>query len=281
MTEQIDITSIKCNNSNSDSDNNNNNTSTPSPQFLLSFYEQYQQLKQQIISTLDTQLHNEQLALQNKLSLLIENKLSKVNNINNTNTTTTTYKQIHPPLFDPQILPKCICISPSNPNHLIYTRQPHLTQHTFAFSLCDINTELSNAYTEFQYEIKRNTKWMFVGVCDRKLVIESKCIFTIGRGCKGVFGVSINGVTWNSNNKEENNKHISLLTRSIHLYDQQQLQTPYVISFRYVNNTKELEYDCKGIFKGKLTKVFPHLTKYLTLCIVFINTGDEVELKLH
>jgi hypothetical protein len=280
MTEQTDITSIECNNSNNG--NNNNNASTPSPQYLLSFYEQYQQLKQQIISTLDTQLHNEQLALKNKLSLIIENKLSKVNNTNNNNNnTTTTYKQIHPPLFDPQILPKCVCISPLNPNHLIYTRQPHLTQHTFAFSLCDINTEVSNAYTEFQYEIKRNTKWMFVGVCDRKLVIESKCVFTIGRGCKGVFGVSINGVTWNSNNKEENNKHISLLTRSIYLHEQQQLPTPYVVSFRYVNNTKELEYDCKGMFKGKLTKVFPHLTKYLTLCIVFINTGDEVELKLH
>ena len=127
MTEQTDITSIECNNNNS---NNNNNTSAPSPQFLLSFYEQYQQLKQQIISTLDTQLHNEQLALKNKLSLLIENKLSKVNNTN----TTTTYKQIHPPLFDPQILPKCVCISPLNPNHLIYTRQPHLTQHTFTFN---------------------------------------------------------------------------------------------------------------------------------------------------
>ena len=265
MTEQTDITSI---------DNNNNNTSTPSPQCLLSFYTQYQQLKEQIISTLNTQLHNEQLSLKNKLSLLIENKLSEVNNNN------TKHKQIHPPLFDPQILPKCVCISSINPNHLIYTRQPNIMQYTFAFSLCDINTEACNAYTEFQYEIKRNTKWMFVGVCDRKLVIENKYVFTIGRGCKGVFGVSINGVTWNSNNKEENNKHISTSISGIYSYEQQ-LPTPYVISFRYVNNTKELEYDCKGMFKGKLTKVFPHLTKYLTLCIVFINTGDEVELKLH
>ena len=260
MTDQTSSTSIH---------SSSNNTSIPSSQYLLSFYAQYQQLKQQITSALNTQLYNEQLSLKHKLSLLIDNKLSKVNN--------TKHKQIHPPLFDPQILPMCVHISSLNPNRLIYTRQPDVMQYTFAFSLCDINTEVGNAYTEFQYEIKRNTKWMFVGVCDRKLVIDSKYVFTVGRGNKGVFGVSVNGVTWNGNNKEENNKHI--LTTSV--YSHEQVTAPCVVSFRYVNNTKELEYDCKGVFKGKLTKVFPHLTKYLTLCIVFINTGDEVELKLH
>ena len=163
------------------------------------------------------------------------------------------------------------------------TFKPKLKQcsHKYVFTLCDINTSIQHSIIEWKFVIKAKSGWIGVGVCDKVKVTKNKFLFRSDESDfnSGTFGISTNGFMWNCNNKDENNKRIpGINAGGGNLNDKEE---NVEVCFRYICSSKELEFYCTKMFNGKLTQVYPQCSIYLTVCVLFLNGGDEVELKLN
>lgn len=131
-------------------------------------------------------------------------------------------------------------------------------------------------YSEFQVLCihKPGKQWIGVGLCDPAIVQQNDYTFYKKEGdnfLSGVFGVSTNGYTWNSNNKLENDQsrfNVQVVRNKISMV---------TVTFKYSQKDQTLTYSVNDKFKGQLTKVKPLQSDCLTLFIAFLNEGDEVQ----
>ena len=139
-------------------------------------------------------------------------------------------------------------------------------EHRFVFS----NLKLPlNVKTNWKVNIKHFDSWVALGLCDKKKVLANKMKFySSGKGFNhGSYLISTNNYSWNCNNTNENNLYIKL----------PQIQSGIEFCFEYDPNSKILNISSNK-FSKTLTRVEPIIDDCLVICIVFLNSGNEVEL---
>lgn len=144
-----------------------------------------------------------------------------------------------------------------------------LSEHKFVF----VNHKVSNtSQTSWKVCFIKQPQWVFIGLCDKDKVIENKMKFflytsNLNHGC---FGYSTNNYIWNARNKPQNNYCIS---RSIKLKKNDEIR------FTYNPLHKIMNISLNSITQT-LVMVEPLIAQSLTLCVIFVDAGDEVEINL-
>lgn len=147
------------------------------------------------------------------------------------------------------------------------------TKHEYCFTHFDIDPSVKGIVTEWQFKVNVNSSWIGFGLCDKLQVNENKGVFYNGASpdmSNGTFGLSLNGYSWNCNNKQENN---------VKLKDMKSIGDSEIILFRYYNDKKELRFRLQyQKYEDKLTDVYPKKSNVLTVCVLFISGENQVEL---
>jgi len=143
------------------------------------------------------------------------------------------------------------------------------SEHRFVFA-----NYILNRNSEWKVTIGPNNPiWLAVGVCNKEQVIFNKFRFvgTTQNFNHSFFGISTNGYLWNANNSTENNNYLSGFPHVI---------KGESICFRYLVEERELYYKfTENKYTGKITDVYSPKNGSLCPCIVFLNSGDEVNLE--
>ena len=141
-------------------------------------------------------------------------------------------------------------------------------EHKFVF----VNHKVSNiTHTSWKVCFIKQPQWVFIGLCDKDKVIENNmkffsCTLNFNHGC---FGYSTNNFIWNSRLKGQNNCCIS----------RSKVKKNDEIRFKYNPYQKELQLS-SDLFTQTLLMVEPIISQSLTICVIFANTGDEVEINI-
>ena len=137
----------------------------------------------------------------------------------------------------------------------------------FLFVFCNYTISKKRIKNIFTFSIFPSSLWIGLGLCDKDLLKENNMKLSTQIN-NGLFIVSTNGYTWNSNVLSQNEKQIPKFIPMLIKED---------ITFEYKKETKELIYSFGNRFTGKLINVYPTKSKKLTACIVFMNENDEVK----
>ena len=286
-------------------------------QHMLSFYKQFQVYKTRILHNINETIKQEYALLIKHVELLIEMKFTQcVNEVkqhvmklkeqnelmfiskkrtrnsddSDNNNNLPSFEALYgvTPIFlpnkemnvyyDTYNLPEGVYV---NDNKVMFKPKLKQCSHKYVFTLCDINTSIQQSFMEWRFVIKAKSSWLGVGVCDKVKVSKNKFLFRSDDSDfnSGTFGISTNGFMWNCNNKDENNKRIPGATAGGGSACENEESVE--VCFRYFCSNKELEFYCTKMFNGRLTNVYPECSVYLTICVLFLNGGDEVELKLN
>ena len=201
------------------------------------------------------------------------------NNIINNNSTTPLPDLIDVP---PSKVTNCYFIKNSlnvgitQNGKILKTSLPRNNQkHEYCFSYFKIDPSVKGMVTEWEFEVHVKTSfWIGFGLCDQRLVEENGKSFwskTISDFSNGTFCLSSNCYTWNCNNKNENN---------IKLNGMKAIKDSETISLRYNNDKQELWFRLQiQEYETKLTEVYPKKSNVLTICILFLNGENQIELR--
>ena len=166
--------------------------------------------------------------------------------------------------FDLERLPHGIRVNDKRVANIISLKD----EHKFIF----VNHKLSlTTTTSWKVCFIKQPQWVFVGLCDKEKVIENNMKFfsstsNFNHGC---FGFSTNYFMWNAKFKSQNN---CILNRS-------KIKKNEEIRFKYNPYQKEMHFSSDTTVQT-LLMVEPISSQSLTICVVFLNQGDEVEINL-
>ena len=144
-----------------------------------------------------------------------------------------------------------------------------LLEHKFVF----VNHKVSNTIqTSWKVCFIKQPQWVFIGLCDKDKVIDNKMKFFLNTSnlTHGCFGYSTNNYIWNTRNKPQNNYCIS---RSIKLKKNDEIRFTY-------NPLNKIMNILLNSFTQTLVMVEPLIAQSLTICVIFVDAGDEVEINL-
>jgi hypothetical protein len=147
--------------------------------------------------------------------------------------------------------------------------------HEYCFSDYKIDPSVKGMFTEWEFEVHVKTSfWIGFGLCDQQQVEENGKVFHKKKESNfsnGTFGLSSNCYTWNCNNKNENN---------FKLNGMKAIKDNETISLRYNNDKQELWFRLQiQEYEVKLTEVYPKKSNKLTICILFLNGENQIELR--
>ena len=130
-----------------------------------------------------------------------------------------------------------------------------------------------NSIVKWKTIVYPKSNWVGVGLCDKnQVILNDMKFFSPYPGYKnGTFCISTNGYSWNSNNFKENDVILPNFIPKIQ-------KEEYL--FTYMSESKTLYYEIGHRYSGKLTNVYATKGDRLNLCIVLLNSGDEVEVQL-
>ena len=165
-------------------------------------------------------------------------------------------------LFDTTALPPGVTIMD---NIVKYTCSSK-TEHRFVFSKIEIGKCLP---TRWKIEIIETQSWIGFGVCDKKKVLTNKMKFFSSSKLfnHGTFLFSSNNYLWNCNVERENNCYMAM----------PKFEKGTEILFTYFPDRHELLFEI-GTFSVSLTDVRPIMGTELTVCIVFLHSGNMIRL---
>ena len=135
------------------------------------------------------------------------------------------------------------------------------------FVFCNYTISKKRQKNIFTFSIFPSSSWIGLGLCDKDLLKENNLKLSSHIN-NGLFIISTNGYTWNSNELSQNEMRIPNFVPMLIKED---------ITFEYKKETKDLIYSFGNRYSGKLINVYPTKSKKLTACIVFMNENDEVK----
>ena len=151
------------------------------------------------------------------------------------------------------------------------------SQYSYLFSNYNINcvNNYENSYfIKWSVTLLSETKWIGCGLCSKNEVINNNFSFQPAvkpDGIKGVFIICSNGYGFNC---YKNDSQVIINHSLTNIGD--------VMEFYYYPKKKELvvHFKCidNRVFTGKMNEVYPREGIFLTPCIVFIHSGNEIEL---
>lgn len=166
------------------------------------------------------------------------------------------------PPFDTSAIPPGVTII----DNLVKYSCNSKTEHRFVFSNIEIGKVLP---TKWKIEIIDIYSWIGFGVCDKKKVLSNKMKFFSSSKLfnHGTFLFSSNNYLWNCNVERENNCYMAM----------PKFEKGTEIMFTYFPERKELLFEI-GTFSVSLTDVRPIMGTELTVCVVFLHSGNTIRL---
>ena len=163
----------------------------------------------------------------------------------------------------------------SNNRAKLHERAKYQYSYLFSnYNINCINNYESSYFIKWSVTLLSETKWIGCGLCSKNEVINNNYSFQPAvkpDGIKGVFIISSNGYGFNCN---KNDSQVIINHSLTNIGD--------VMEFYYYPKKKELivHFKCidNRVFTGKMNEVYPREGFFLTPCIVFIHSGNEIEL---
>lgn len=202
--------------------------------------------------------------------LFVDNVLSKTSSESeeNTNIPRLTQKK-NIKYFFLDFLPDDVIVNGS----FIRCQSNPKKEHIYVFGTMEILSSNRNSIVKWKTIVYPKSNWVGVGLCDKnQVILNDMKFFSPYPGYKnGTFCISTNGYSWNSNNFKENDVILPNFIPKIQ-------KEEYL--FTYMSESKTLYYEIGHRYSGKLTNVYATKGDRLNLCIVLLNSGDEVEVQL-
>ena len=176
---------------------------------------------------------------------------------------TNHYK--HQNIFDLKYINKGITVQGCNAKCVSNNNNRYL----YLFTTIDVSPRQGEKC--FKWEILLSCKESFfaLGLCDKKKVLENNLTFEPNKfnDNHGSFLFSMNGYTWNANNKSENNQRIN----NFPIKENQHVIMEYIPEFKVL-------YCRIDNYRGQITDVCPIIDDKLTMCFILTKPGDELEI---
>ena len=176
---------------------------------------------------------------------------------------TNHYK--HQNIFDLKYINKGITVQGCNAKCVSNNNNRYL----YLFTTIDVSPRQGEKC--FKWEILLSCKESFfaLGLCDKKKVLENNLTFEPNKfnDNHGSFLFSMNGYTWNANNKSENNQRIN----NFPIKENQHVIMEYIPEFKVL-------YCRVDNYRGQITDVCPIIDDKLTMCFILTKPGDELEI---
>lgn len=155
---------------------------------------------------------------------------------------------------------------------VIQCKLGNLTDHKYVFFNM-LKSDYERNEIKWSIKLLNNSNWIAFGLCVKSKVLENNMLFYSPKPNfeHYSFAISSNGFLWNSNAKHENN-----MIGGFHAISKDD-----VVHFSYIINKHELKFKIKD-YIGKLTNVNSiDEGEHLTPCIIFLNSGDRVQVDLY
>ncbi len=221
----------------------------------------------QIIQKRTENRENQKTATKEDMLLIkaeeMENEQNLYENLNGINSNNRDgASDIKSDMFDTENLPSGAMIK----NNCISFKSGKKSEHTYVFTSMKLS---STKKTKWKCTLLHYSNWIALGLCDKKQVLSNKMKFYSSRKGfnHGSYLISTNNYIWNCKNPKENNICISLP----HIEDGD------VFYFEYDPIEKSLLISTTS-FTKKLTGVEPISDEKLTPCMVFLYSGNEIQI---
>lgn len=141
-------------------------------------------------------------------------------------------------------------------------------RYLYLFSTIDVTPKKGEKSFKWEVILSYNDSFLGIGLCDKKKVLKNHLIFEPNtyENNHGTFIFSINGYTWNGNDKSENNKYL----KNFPINGNQHIKMEYFPEFKVL-------YCRVEEFSKQMINVYPTIDDKLTMCFILVNPGDELE----
>ena len=160
-----------------------------------------------------------------------------------------------------------------------YTKDTKNIDHSFVFFNEKFNIPKNKDETyKINFKLLEETKWLGFGICDKKIVEENnyqfipKKIKNTDEKDNGCFIFSVNGMIWNTNNKDQRKKHVNnpeYLYKKGNVFEMQFLPLKGILDF-YLDHKRIVRLTNIKLFKDEV----------YSPCLIFLqNSSVEVSFK--